>query len=218
LDFSDSTKQGFRLQHHPSPSAERSIVHGLVAVGGEVSEIVNSDIDQSTLLCLKYHAMGEWAVKELREDGDDVEIHEFLRPESTAVRLLEVFQSFRQVTNEHSVWNVNSGEIALSKRNQEISCLSANFQKIVSGTTQHFEDFTSDGTILIFNPATHQIMLVVRTGLQPHQLRVVYGDLVSDQALCRSDRINSLKLENDTVIVKSVIFQVQFERGVAFFL
>ncbi len=92
------------------------------------------------------------------------------------------------------------------------------FSKIVARSAQDLNDVASDGAILIFNPATDQIMLVVRSWLQRHQLRVVYRHLVPNQTLCGGDRVDSLKLENDTMLVKPVIFQIQFERGLPFLL
>src|SRR5262249_30430367 len=53
--------------------------------------------------------------------------------------------------------------------------------------------------------------LVVRTWLQSHPFTTIDGYFVSNQALCRSDRVDALKLENHTLLVKPVSLQVQFE-------
>ena len=94
----------------------------------------------------------------------------------------------------------------------------ADFEQIVARGAQYLNDATSDCALLIFNPATDQIMLVVRSWLQRHQLRVVDRHLIPNETLCGSDRVDSLKLENDTMFVKPVVFQIQFERGLPFLL
>jgi hypothetical protein len=78
--------------------------------------------------------MGEWAVKELRENGDDVEIHEFLRG-GQRQGFLEILQAFRQIANQNFVSDVNPREIGFGEGNQKLCPVMLDLQKIVAGST-----------------------------------------------------------------------------------
>src|SRR5690349_10289735 len=90
--------------------------------------------------------------------------------ESSLVEFLEILQTFRQIANQNLVLNINFGEIGFGERNQEISHIMPDLQKIIAWSTHDFDDIASGEATPIFDSATHQIMLIVRAWPQRHQL------------------------------------------------
>ena len=64
-------KNRFRLQHHPRPAAEGSVIHRPMFVGGVVAKIVDPNGRVSRLQGAMQDAMRQHAGKKVGEDGEN---------------------------------------------------------------------------------------------------------------------------------------------------
>ena len=63
------------LEHHALAAAERTVVHGPVAVGSPVAQVVDADLDDAGVLGALHHAMRERPLEELGKDRQHMEDH-----------------------------------------------------------------------------------------------------------------------------------------------
>ena len=69
LDPLDCFDHGFGSKHHAGAAAEWAVVHGAVAVTGEVAEVHDLNLDQLSLDRQTQHTDGEVGLDGLRKEG-----------------------------------------------------------------------------------------------------------------------------------------------------
>ena len=71
----DAVKDGLGLEDHAFAAAEGTVVHGAMAVVGEVAQVVGGDVDRAAGDGPAQDSVVERAGEEVGEDGEDVEAH-----------------------------------------------------------------------------------------------------------------------------------------------
>ena len=75
----DGFEKRFGFEDHSFAAAERAIVNGLVAVFGELAQILNVNVDKACFAGAANDAVIERAGEEFRKNGDEIEAHLFVR-------------------------------------------------------------------------------------------------------------------------------------------
>src|ERR1043166_6185825 len=73
----DRLENRFRFENHSFAAAERPVVDRAMAIGSEIPQVVDSNIDESFFASSANDSEIEGALEELGEDRDDIESHLF---------------------------------------------------------------------------------------------------------------------------------------------
>src|SRR6185369_5278536 len=162
LHVLDCAEERLGFHHHPGPASERPVVNLPVPVFGEVTQIVNADLEQVRLDRAANYSKVKDLDENLREDRYDVEPHDssLIGNRGLLIRRLQFQKSFRRRNRDALCRYINLRTDIIGEGNQMFTpILALHNQKVRASGSQKARDETELSSIARHHFRAYQLTL-----------------------------------------------------------